>query len=150
MKRVAILVCLISAASGAWAQLPAGNWVKRPSSSPSPPMMMTIEPAGPGIKITYRMLDPKGAPINQGIMTVVTAFDGKDAPTLVDGKESGQTMAIRRLDAVHTATEIKMLGKEIGKSQSELSPDGKTLKVENDMSALNPSVGKQIEYWDRR
>ena len=146
MKRVAIAVCLLSAASGAWAQIPTGNWVKRTA----PPMMMTVEPAGPGIKITYRMLDPSGKPINQSTMTVVTALDGKDAPTLVDGKETGQTMATRRLDATHTATVIKMQGKEIGKSQSELSADGRTLKVENEMSALNPSVGKQIEYWDKR
>jgi hypothetical protein len=96
------------------------------------------------------MLDPSGKPINQSTMTVVTALDGKDAPTLVDGKETGQTMATRRLDATHTATVIKMQGKEIGKSQSELSADGRTLKVENEMSALNPSVGKQIEYWDKR
>ena len=88
MRRVIIVVCLLSAASGAWAQIPAGNWVKRSA----PPMMMTIEPAGSGIKITYRMLDPKGAPINQSIMTVVSGLDGKDAPTLVDGKDSGQTM----------------------------------------------------------
>lgn len=146
MRRVIIVVCLFSAASGAWAQIPAGNWVKRSA----PPMMMTIEPAGSGIKITYRMLDPKGAPINQSIMTVVSGLDGKDAPTLVDGKDSGQTIAIRRIDATHTASVLKLQGKEYMKSQSELSPDGRSLKIENDASASNPSAQKQIEYWDRK
>ena len=146
MKRIAIAVCLLSAASGAWAQIPVGTWVKRST----PPMMMTIEPAGPGVKITYRMLDPSGKPIGQSVMTVTTALDGKDVPTLVDGKETGQTMATRRLDATHTASVLKLQGKEIGTSRSELSSDGKTLKVENDMSAFNPSVGKQVEYWDKR
>lgn len=122
------------------------EWVKRSA----PPMMMTIEPAGSGIKITYRMLDPKGAPINQSIMTVVSGLDGKDAPTLVDGKDSGQTIAIRRIDATHTASVLKLQGKEYMKSQSELSPDGRSLKIENDASASNPSAQKQIEYWDRK
>ena len=150
MKRVAIVVCLISAASGALAQLPlpVGTWIKRPSSTP--PMMMLIEPASPGIKITYKMLGPGGAPMNDKVVTVVTALDGKEAPMMIDGKDSGQTMATLRTDANHATTIVKMQGKDFGKSTTELSADGKTMKVENDFSVANPSVGKQIEYWDKR
>ena len=149
MKRIAIVVlCLVSAASTAWAQLSVGTWIKRPSSTP--PMMMVIEPAGPGLKITYRMLGADGKALNQNVMTVVTALDGKDAPTMVDGKATGQTMAITRVDANHSVTVVKMQGKEFGTSRAEISPDGKTMKVENDVSAVNPSAGKQVEYWDRR
>jgi hypothetical protein len=150
MKRFAIVVCLISTVSGALAQLPLpiGTWIKRPSSTP--PMMMVIESAGPGIKITYRMLGPDGKAMNQAVVTVVTALDGKEAPMMIDGKDSGQTMATLRTDANHATTIIKMQGKDFGKSTTELSPDGKTMKVENDYSTTNPSAGKQVEYWDKR
>jgi hypothetical protein len=150
MKRTAIVLCLFSAASGAWAQLPlpVGTWIKRPSSTP--PMMMVIEPANPGIKITYRMLGPDGAPLGQNVVTVVTALDGKEAPMMMDGKATGQTMATLRTDANHASTIIRMQGKELGTSRAELSPDGRTIRVENDMSAPNPSAGKQIEVWDKK
>jgi hypothetical protein len=113
-------------------------------------MMLVIEPAGSGVKLTYRMLGPNGAPIGQGAMTIVSGLDGKDAPMTVDGKDTGQTMAIRRIDAMHTATVMKFQGKVVGTSKSEISPDGKTLTVENDMSAANPGAGKQMEYWDKK
>jgi len=149
MKRIAVVLCLVSAASGAWAQLPlgVGTWLRRSSTVP---MMLVIEPAGAGFKLSYRMLAPNGAPIGQGVMTIVTALDGTDAPITVDGKETGQSMAIRRIDARHTATVLKMQGKEIGTSKSELSPDGRTLKVDNDMSMSNPGAQQTTEYWDKK
>ena len=148
MKRFAIVVLLATISSASSAQLAIGTWIKRPSAAP--PMMMVIEPAGPGVKITYRMLGPNGAPLDQKTVTVVTALDGKESPVMVDGKETGQTMATQRIDPYHSSTIIRMQGKLFGTSKAELSPDGKTLTVENDMSALNPSVGKQTEYWDRK
>ena len=149
MKRLAIALCLLTINAAAWAQmpLPVGTWIKRPS--PTPPMMMIIEPAAPGIKVTYRMLGPDGKAMNQSVVTVVTALDGKEAPMMMDGKATGQTMATTRIDANHATTIIRMQGKIFGTSKAELSPDGKTLTVESDMSATNPSAGKQVEYWDR-
>lgn len=150
MKRAAIVLCLLTINAAAWAQLPlpVGTWIKR--SSPTPPMMMVIEPAGPGIKITYRMLGPEGKAMNQNVLTIVTALDGKEVPMMIDGKDSGQTMAVLRADANHASTIIKMQGKDFAKSTTELSPDGKTMKVENDFTAMNTSAPKQIEYWDKR
>ena len=113
-------------------------------------MMMVIEPAGPGVKITYRMLGPDGKAMNQSVLTLVTALDGKEVPMMIDGKESGQTMAVLRTDANHASTIIKMQGKDFGRSTTELSPDGKTMKVENDFSAIDASAGKQTEYWDKK
>jgi hypothetical protein len=47
---------------------------------------------------------------------------------------------------------IRFQGKDVGTSKSELSPDGKVLKVENEntSSTGGPPVGKQIVYWDRK
>lgn len=150
MKRIAIALCLLSSVSVAWAQPPQpfGTWIKRASSTP--PMMMVIEPANWGLKITYRMLGPDGAPMDQNVITVTTALDGKDAPMMMDGKATGQTMATQLIDSTRMSTIIRMQGKEFGTSKAELSSDGKTITVENDMSASNPSVGTQTEYWDRR
>ena len=71
---------------------------------------------------------------------------------MVNGKPSGQTMGIKRIDSRHTVRVLKFQGKETGISKSEISPDGKVLTVENDYATSNPNglVGKQIQYWDRQ
>jgi hypothetical protein len=147
MKRFAIALCVVAMSSTAWAQLETGTWIKRPSSTP--PMMMVIEPAGIGVRVIYRMLGPNGNPLDQMALTFVTTFDGNDAPMTVDGKDTGQSMAIRRIDRRHTVSVIKFQGKQVGTSRSELSSDGRTLTIESDMSASNPGAGKITEYWDR-
>ena len=111
---------------------------------------MIVEAAGPALKISYRLLGADGKPMSQNLMTLETALDGKDAMVMVDGKPSGETMAVRRIDASHTFTVIKMQGKDFGTSKLEVSADGKTLKVENEMAAMAGRPGaKTIEYWDR-
>jgi hypothetical protein len=111
---------------------------------------MTLEEVGTGWKLTYKIVTPD-AP-GTIYMTVVTQFDGKDVPSMVDGKPTGQTMGIRKIDSHHAVAIVKFHGKEMGISKSELSPDGKVLKVETDYKDSNPNglVGKQIQYWDRK
>ena len=71
---------------------------------------------------------------------------------LVDGKPSGETMAIRRIDERHASTIVKLNGAAFGTSKSELSADGRTLRVENTTSSDAPGqpAGTRIEYWDRQ
>jgi hypothetical protein len=85
-------------------------------------------------------------------MTVETALDGKDVPNLADGKPSGQTMEIRKIDSRHTFTVVKFQGKQTGISKSELSPDGKVIKTDNDFAVSGPNgmAGKQVQYWDKQ
>ena len=113
---------------------------------------MTVEEVGTGWKLTYKtvLVD-----IQRTIdSTVLTQLDGKDALLLVDGKPSGQTMAIKKLDSRHTSAVLKFQRKEMGISKGEISPDGKVLKVETDYvdSKFSPSglKGKLIQYWDRK
>jgi len=85
-------------------------------------------------------------------MIVESPFDGREVPVLLDGKPSGETMAIKRLDDHHTVTVVKMNGKEFGRSKATLSPDGKTITVENEFIASlggNPA-GKRTEVWVRK
>jgi len=71
---------------------------------------------------------------------------------LINGKPSGQTMGIKRIDSRHTVMVLKFQGKEAGISKAELSSDDKVLKVENEYTDPNPIglAGKQIQYWDRQ
>ena len=86
------------------------------------------------------------------VMVVESPFDGREVPVLLDGKPSGETMAITLVDPRHTTAVVKMNGKPFGISKGSLSADGKTLTVENEYSASvggNPA-GKQTEIWIRK
>ena len=143
---MAFVICLLSLSSLVGAEsLWSGTWVLR-----DPPqgghLTMTVEEVGTGWKLTYKIAgQAPGSPVS----TVLTPLDGKDVPLLIDGKPSGETMGIKRIDSRHTATDLKFHGKETGTSKCEISPDGKVLTVENDYADSNP-IGKKIQYWDKQ
>src|SRR6185369_8642626 len=85
-------------------------------------------------------------------LTIVSALDGSDAPVLVNGKPSGQTMAIKRIDKLHSSTVVKMNGKPFGTSKGAFSEDFKTLTVENEFSESvgGNQAGKSTEVWIRK
>lgn len=70
----------------------------------------------------------------------------------MNGKPSGETMAITRVDAHHTAAVVKMNGAPFGTSKGTLSADGRTLTVLNVFSSATggQQVGKQTEIWVRK
>jgi len=109
--------------------------------------MMTVEEVDNGWNLTYKVVGPDPPPST--VSTVQTPLDGKDVPLLVNGKPSGQTMGIKRIDTYRTVTILRFKGKETGVSKAEISPDGKVLKVETDYAGSNP-IGKEVQYWDRQ
>lgn len=149
MKRLLLALSMLSFASAAQAQVPAGTWIKRGEN----PLAMVVEPAGAGIKISYKAVGPDRKPKEPAMMTMETQLDGKEAPVMTaDGKPTGQTMAVTRVDATHTATVVKFQGKLYGTSKSELSADGKTLKVESEVpeNSTGQPAGTLVEYWDKQ
>jgi hypothetical protein len=134
-------------ATPAGAQAALGTWVRRPDSTAPQGMTMTVEMCcGSGRRITYHV------PPKDMILTVESKLDGRDAPVLLGGKPSGETMAITRLDDRHYSAVLKMNGKVFGTSKGAISVDGKTLTVENDFTAGmggNP-VGKHTETWVKK
>jgi hypothetical protein len=151
MKRfaIAIAVCLVALGASAGEPIPTGTWIKRGDTRA--PMMMIVESAGSGLKITYRIMGADGKPMSQYVMTVVTMLDGKEAVVVVDGKPSDETMAVKRVDDSHTFTVIKMQGREFGTSKLEVSGDGKVLKVENHtVSWAGQPANDATEYWDKK
>lgn len=77
-------------------------------------------------------------------------LDGNDAPVMAAGKPTGQSMAIKRVDSHHTYTVLKLQGKETGISKSELSSDGKVLKVENAPVGATSDETEHVHYWDKQ
>ena len=150
MKRMACFAVLVALSTSLWAASPwSGVWVMR-ESTPGFRLTMILEEVGAGWKITMRIPNAQGT-ATASVMTIDTALDGKDAPTLVDGKQSGQTMQIRKIDDRHTITIMKLNGQQSGISKSELSADGKTITTENDYSVSGPNgSNKQIQHWDKQ
>jgi hypothetical protein len=129
------------------AQIEVGTWVRQAEAAMPGVMTMTVERCcGNGRRILYRM---EGAPT---MMTFESRFDGSEAPMLVDGKPTGETMAVKRLDDHHTFTVMKRNGKAYGTSKAALSADGKTITVENEITSAEGGqrLGKSTEVWVRK
>jgi hypothetical protein len=144
---VAILMTLGSARS-LHAQIEVGTWVKQSTDS-MPGMTMTVEACcNGGRRLTYHIV------INgtEMLLTAESRLDGSDAPVLMGGKPSGETMAITRLDAHHASAVVKMNGRVFGTSKATLSADGRTLTVLNDYTSTagGQAVGRFTEIWVRR
>ena len=128
------------------AQLEIGTWVQR--SGPSKDMMLKIEACCHGGRRLSYML--AGNP--DVMLQLESALDGSEAPVLSKGKPTGETMAIKRVDQYHVVNTLKMDGKQFGTSTATLSPDGKTLTVETDITfaAGGQAIGKQKEVWIKK
>lgn len=140
---------LVGAPPAAAADSPVGTWTKKAKPG-QPTMTLTIEAWGKGkAKLVWTF---KGQGMDGVIMSVASALDGKDAPVLLNGKDSGEMMAISLVDKLHSLTVVTMKGKPFGTSKGTFSPDFTTLTVENDFSTSvggNPA-GKTTEVWTRR
>jgi hypothetical protein len=143
----AVLIGALGLENSAHAQAGLGTWVRQAGPQAPGQITMTVEACcDGGRRLTYQLGD------TGHVMIVESPFDGREVPVLLDGKPSGETMAIKRLDDHHTFTVVKMNGKEFGTSKASLSPDGKTITVENDFIASlggNPA-GKRTEVWVRK
>jgi hypothetical protein len=145
LKCIALAICLAILAPMLRADMLAiGTWVRRPNKDGGSSTMV-IEAAGTGRKLTFKVAVAGGG---TATMIVTTQLDGKDAPVSVDGKPSGETMAIRLIDDRHAINVIKMNGNPMLTQKSELSADGKAIKVES--TPMIPGGQYGTEYWDKK
>jgi hypothetical protein len=143
-----VVLLTFGAARSLHAQIDVGTWV-RASTDSMPAMTLTVDACcNGGRRLTWHFVIG-GTPTE---LTIESRLDGSDAPVLVGGKPTGETMAIKRLDAHHASTVVKMNGKPFGTAESTLSADGGTLTVVNNFSssAGGQAVGKYTEIWTRR
>jgi len=111
-------------------------------------MTMTAEACcNGGLRLVYQI--PLAANQPAATMTVDSPMDGTEAPVLMGGKPSTETMAIRRVDDHHYSAVLRMGGKPFGTSNGTVSPDGKTMTVET-VSQGGGKVVKTIETWVRK
>lgn len=130
------------------AQLEIGTWVRQPAPA-MPSMTMKIEACcGGGRRLMYYVV-MNGS---ETVLSVESRLDGSDAPVLMGGKPSGETMAIKRVDAHHASTVLKMNGAVFGTSKATLSTDGRTLSnvIDYTSPAGGQPVGKVTEVWVRK
>jgi hypothetical protein len=140
------VVLLAGALPAAAADSPVGTWLRKDEPAQGGGMTMVIEQWGDGrAKLTYRTT-------GNVTMTIVSKLDGSDAPLLVNGKPSGQTMGIKLLDKRHSVTVLKLNGQKTGISKGTFSADFNTLTVENDiiMTAGSNDSRKFTETWVRK
>ena len=144
-KCVALVIGLATLAPILWAEgIPVGNWVKRPTKAGESATMF-VESAGNGQKYTFKVAIANGG---TATMVMTTQYDGKDAQVYVDGKPSGETMAISKVDDHHTTNVIKMNGNPFVTQKSELSVDGKVIKTES--TSMVAGAPNSVEYWDKK
>jgi hypothetical protein len=141
-----VVFCTLNFAHPLLAQFPIGTFVKDAGK----PQEMTVKVeacCGGGRRLTYSL--KIGDPV---LMVVEISLDGKDAPVMVQGKPSGETMSMRIVDNRHFSGAVKMNGQLFANSTATISADGNTVTVELDVisAAGGQPVGKQTEIWKRK
>lgn len=140
-------VVTLAWAGVALAQIGIGTWVKQGATPGQAGLSLVVEACcgGSGRKLIYKAGDTV-------VLTIESALDGADAPEMSMGKPTGETMGIKRVDDHHTMTVLKFNGQQFGTSTATLSDDGKTLTVENNVTAAlgGHQVGKTTETWVRK
>jgi hypothetical protein len=145
----AVTAFLEGARPAAAADSPVGTWKTMGDfSNAKGEMTMVIERwSKGGAKLTYRM-------VNQPIvLTLESKLDGSDAPLLMNGQPTGETMALKRLDGHHASNVLKMNGKQFGTSTATFSDDFSKLTIENQVqeaTQVGPPRGKTTELWTRK
>jgi len=101
-----------------------------------------------GRKLTYRIKVPAG----EMVSVVESPLDGSDASVVLNGKPTGESMAIKRLDDHQTVAVLKFKGEPFGTAKWTFSPDFKTLTVENEITkdTAGRKAGKHTEVWLRK
>ena len=131
----------------AHAQLGVGStWVRTDAQGKG--ITLTVEACcNGGLRLVHRIPTTANQPAMT--LTVDSPMDGTEAPTLVGGKPSGETMAITRVDDRHYSAVVKMGGKPFGTSNGTVSADGKTMTVESAFVG-GGTAEKIIETWVRK
>jgi hypothetical protein len=141
-----LFALIVAWAGAAQAQMAAGNWVRTDKQGIG--ITLTVESCcNGGMRLTYHIPGMGGQPAST--MVVESPLDGTPAPVIVDGKDSGETMTIRRIDATHMSTTMTMNGKPFGTASTTLSADGKSATTESTMQGPNGPGQKVVEIWVR-
>src|SRR5215510_10135892 len=128
-----LAVCLFATSSlSGFAQTDPfiGTWklnLAKSKFSPGPPpksLTLTHEAVGQGLKITVKVTDAEGKPID---CHHTANYDGKDYP--ITGDPDVDTFAMKRIDAHTVEYTRKKAGKALVTGTNVVSKDGKTMTL---------------------
>ena len=106
-------------------------------------MTMSVEACcSGGLRLIYHIAIPNQPAVT---LTVDSPMNGTEVPAFVAGKPSGETMAIKRVDDHHYTGVVKMNGEVLATSNATVSPDDKSITVENVTQGQ-----KVVETWIRK
>jgi hypothetical protein len=142
----AVLLASLIWASPARAQFLIGStWVRTDDAGKG--VTLTIGACcNGGYRLTYQFPAMGGQPAT--VLTIDSPLNGTEVPALANGKPSGQTMALKRVDDRHYTAAVKMNGQPLVTSNGTVSADGKAMTVET-FPPSSPST-KIIETWVRK
>jgi hypothetical protein len=145
---VCALVGLTALFSGTllYGQIGVGTWVRQSTTSTPGDITLTVDACcNGGRRLTYHI---KFGTQTQ-LMVIESPFNGTEVTVMVDGKPSPETMAIKQVDSRHWTCIIKMNGQQFATSKGEISVDGKTINVENNVTSAagGQPLGVQKEVW---
>ena len=151
MKFRVLLFVLLFVAPVFAADSPVGTWIREKDPTmllpAGTPMEMQIEKWGNSAKLTYNIPAMQGQPAM--VLTLETNLDGKEAQLMLNGKPSGETMAVTKIDDHHFSTVIKMNGQQMGTGNSTFSADFTTLTTEGTIGS-GANATKTKEEWLRK
>jgi hypothetical protein len=147
MKLVAMFLLVVAWASAAYAQLAVGNWERTDAAGKG--MTLTVESCcSGGLRLTYHVPAMGGQPAST--LTVDSPMNGTEVPVLMNGKPSGETMAIKRVDDRHFTGVVKMNGQPMSTSATTISADGKSATTESMTQASGTAPQKVTETWVKK
>jgi hypothetical protein len=133
--------------SPAFAQLGAGTtWLRTDDQGKGITLALEACCNG-GLRFIYQIPPMGGQPATT--MTVDSPLNGREAPALVGGKPSGQTMSITKVDDRHYNAITKTNGQQMGTHTGVVSADGRAMTVET-VSQAAGQVFKITETWVRK
>ena len=125
-----------------------GTWklnLAKSKFSPGPPpksQMATYEAVGQGVKITVKITDAEGKPID---IQSTANFDGKDYP--VTGSPDFDTVAQKRINANTIEFTRKKAGKVVSTATRVASKDGKTHTLtDKGVNAKGEKISNTLVY----
>jgi hypothetical protein len=129
------------------AQLAAGTtWLRTDAQGQG--IVLSVEACcNGGLRLTWQLPGTGGQPASR--LTVDSPMNGTEAPVLMGGKPSGETMAIKHVDDHHYTAVVKMNGKPFGTSNGTVSADSKTMTVDSAFGT-GSQTQKITETWVRK
>jgi hypothetical protein len=130
-RLISALACLmlVGGASQAHAQLAVGTtWLRTDAAGKG--IILRVEACcNGGLRLVYQ-IPPMGAQ-PASTMSVDSPMNGTEAPALIAGKPTGETMAIKRVDDHHLTAILRMNGQPFATYTGTISPDNKSMTVDS-------------------